>query len=109
VNHNNNKNNKVVIMNNAPDLNKAPVVTNVSRTQKVNMVPQSRNDTKYDTTSTRSNISLAHETSAVSKSLISKYDATEKHVSTGIPINSFPVIRYLEVRVTAFSLTKSTR
>jgi hypothetical protein len=72
--NNNNKNNKVVIMNNAPDLNKAPVVTNVSRTQKVNMV------------STRSNISLAHETSAVSKSLISKYDATEKHVSTGIPI-----------------------
>jgi hypothetical protein len=68
-------------------INKAPVTgTNVSRTARKakSKVLGMTHTTKYDTTASQLNISLAHETS-VDKSLISKYDATENHVSTGIP------------------------
>jgi hypothetical protein len=81
-NNNNNSNNDTILI-----INKAPVTgTNVSRTARkaISKVLGMTHTTKYDTTSTRLNISIAHETS-MDKNLISKYDATENHVSTGIP------------------------
>jgi hypothetical protein len=89
--NNSNNNNDTILI-----INKVPVTgTNVSRTARKakSKVPGMTHTTKYDTTSTRSNISLAHETSmdTLSKSwdssdrLISKYTTTEKHISTGKP------------------------
>jgi hypothetical protein len=81
LSNNNNNNNKV------SNINKAPVTGRTTR--EVNVVGSKilgtihTGTTKYEATSTRSNISIAHE--RISKSLISKYDATENHVSTGIP------------------------
>jgi hypothetical protein len=76
LNHNNNK---------VSIINKATVVTNVSRTTRNNTMKPKPGmiHTKYDTTSTQSNITIAQPWDS-SEILISKYAAMENHV-TGIP------------------------
>jgi hypothetical protein len=60
-NNNNNNNNKVSIMTTAPGTSRTPVVTNKTTDQVNVVVPGMIHTPKYDATSTRSTISVAHE------------------------------------------------